>query len=313
MTLEGAAGPVIPVTRKYTRAGAEELLFVLESVGISAWVRYDPVGALGPYLIEVVGYSAAAEAEKHVRELDDERRERQVPPPPELTVGSSAGLYWIVGLILVNALVWWVTEHRGGSEDLATLRRFGAVQTALVWAGEWWRLITAQFLHIGARHLFGNMVLLGLLGVMTLRMWGPGRLLFLYVVSGLVGNVAGLLFGSATALKAGASGAILGLLGALAGQRLRQLHSATASRYKSWHIVAMLVAFYGMVVGVRPESDHVAHVGGLVGGALLAFALPPAGSLTPRRELILQLILGAVAVGLCLVAGLSAAHRAGLL
>jgi rhomboid protease GluP len=309
---------VIPVRRTFTRARAEELLFVLESVGIAAWVRHDPVGALGPYLIEVSGYQAAAEAERQLRELDDERdverSKAELPPPVEPTVGANAGAYWIVGLILANALTFWALEHSGGSEHHPTLLTFGAIRTPLVLAGQWWRLITAEFLHIGARHLLGNMLLLGVLGALTLRMWGPGRLLFIYVISGLFGNVAGLLFGSAVALKAGASGAILGLMGALAGQRLRQLlHPRSSSRYRAWHILAMLVAFYGFVVGVRPQSDHVAHVGGLVAGALIAFGLPPAGTLAPRRERLLQLALGVPAMLLTIIAGLLAARQAGVI
>ncbi|PIE18526.1 MAG: hypothetical protein CSA65_04370 [Proteobacteria bacterium] len=317
-SLHGDQAPVIPVRRTFTQARAQELLFVLESVGIAAWVRHDPVGALGPYLIEVSGYQAAAEAERQLRELEDERADArakaELPPPIEPAVGANAGAYWIVGLILANALTFWALEHSGGSEHHPTLLSFGAIRTPLVLAGQWWRLVTAAFLHIGARHLLGNMLLLGVLGALTLRMWGPGRLLFIYVVSGLIGNVAGLLFGSPAALKAGASGAILGLLGALAGQRARQLlHPQSPSRYKAWHILAMLVAFYGFVVGVRPQSDHIAHVGGLIAGALMALGLPPAGSMAARRERLLQLALGLSAVLLCAAAALLAAYHGGAL
>jgi len=313
VTIPDVDAPVIPVTRTHTRSRADELLFALESVGIPAWVRHDPVGALGPYLIEVAGYTDAAEAERQLRELDDERAERQRPPPPEPTLNAKTGFYWIVGIILINALVFWVLEQRGGSENLSNLLRFGAIRAPLVYEGDWWRLITAQFLHIGLRHILGNMLLLGVLGALTLRMWGPGRLLFIYVIAGLVGNLGGLLLGSQIAVKAGASGAILGILGALAGQRVRHLlHPDTRSRYKAWHILAMLVAFYGFVVGVRPQSDHVAHVAGLIAGALLAFALPLPGSLSARRERLLQILLGGTASTLCLVAFAFAAHHAGI-
>ena len=199
-------------------------------------------------------------------------------------------------------------EQHGGSQNSATLLRFGAVTSALLAAGEWWRTVTAMFLHIGARHLLGNMALLSVLGVISLPMWGPGRLLFIYVMSGMLGNWAGFLFGSATGLKAGASGAILGLLGALAGARLRSLRNPQhSSRFKSWHVLAMLLAFYGFVVGVRPGSDHVAHIGGLLSGALIAALLPP---LSGSKERALQLVVGLMAVAFCLVSGVFAV-RAG--
>ena len=99
-------------------------------------------------------------------------------------------------------------EHHGGSQNHSTLIRYGAITSARIADGQWWRTVTAIFLHIGARHLIGNLATLLVLGVITLRLWGPGRVLFLYVVSGILGNWAGFFFGSSVALKAGASGAM---------------------------------------------------------------------------------------------------------
>jgi membrane associated rhomboid family serine protease len=94
------------------------------------------------------------------------------------------------------------------------------------------------------------------------------------------------------AVKAGASGAILGLLGVLAGTRIRQLwETALPSRFRAWHIVAMVVAFYGFAVGAGP-SDHLAHLGGLACGCTLALALPTPGRLPPTADRALGLGLG---------------------
>lgn len=266
---------------------------MLEAMSIQGRRRLDPSGN---WLIEV----PAAQLERAeqllrqelVEQAEDGRRRQRAGPSEQL--GARSGLYWVIGLLLVNCLTWWVLEARGGSEDHQSLLRFGAITTQLLHSGQWWRLITAQFLHIGMRHLLGNMALLLVLGIIALRAFGPGRMLFIYLIGGAVGNVAGFLFGSATALKAGASGAILALLGGLAGQRLRQslFGGWQASRYKWWHVVGMVAAFYGIVVGTRPESDHYAHIGGLVGGALIVMLLPPAGRLSAARERWLQLALG---------------------
>lgn len=285
-----------PVKYVTSRDRAEELHLLLQSLGIDAHVLFDAQAEYGPWVIEVET-ARYAEAQR----LIDEEEEEPTPAPPESMLEAHSGLHWVIGLMLPNAVIWWVMEQAGGSEDSATLLRFGAVTSSLLAAGEWWRTVTAMFLHMGVRHLVGNMALLLVLGGLVLRMWGPGRLLFIYVLSGMLGNWAGFLFGSAVALKAGASGAILGLLGALAGARFRSLRNTRyPSRFKSWHVLAMLLAFYGLVVGVRPDSDHVAHLGGLLSGALIAVFLP---SLSGPKERMLQLVLTLLAVSICLVSG----------
>lgn len=301
----------IPVRRAKTRRRADELLFVLQSLDIPAWARFEGESGLDPWVVEVAGARHAVAADRHLREHEAEEAQARKPTPTPVQLGAKAGAYWVIGLILANVLVFWAMEALGGSESHAVLLRFGAIKSALLIAGEWWRAITAVFLHIGARHLLGNMALLAVLGFLCLRMWGPGRLWAIYIFAGLFGNLAGFLFGSAVALKAGASGAILGLLGGLAGERLRS--RGVAHRFKAWHVLGMLVAFYGMVVGIRPQTDHVAHVGGIVGGALLALALPAAGRLAPKAERRLQLALGLSAAAIVALGALMALGRAGIL
>jgi len=276
----------IPVRRAPTRRRADELLFILQSVDIPAWTRFDGESGLDPWVVEVPGARHAVEADRQLREHEAEEKQSRDPAPPLPQLGATAGAYWVIGLILINVLVFWAMEALGGSTTHKVLLRFGAIKSALLASGEWWRMVTAVFLHIGARHLLGNMALLSVLGSFGLRMWGPGRLLAIYIFAGLFGNIAGYIFGSAVALKAGASGAILGLLGALTGDRLRT--RGGAHRFKAWHLLGMLIAFYGMVVGIRPQTDHIAHIGGIVGGALMALALPKAGRLSPTSEAWLQ-------------------------
>lgn len=223
-----------------------------------------------------------------------------------VALGGVAGGCWVVGLAAANALIWWAMEAAGGSTARATLLRFGAVTSELLRAGEWWRAVSAVFLHIGARHLVGNSLILLVLGLITQRAWGAGRMMFVYVLSGMLGNWASFVFGSGEALKAGASGAILGLLGGLAGARIRQLRRTPrgSSRFKIWHVFAMLVAFYGFVVGVRPSSDHAAHLGGIASGMIVALLWADPGALAERRERWLQLLLGGAALSLGVCAGL---------
>jgi rhomboid protease GluP len=239
--------------------------------------------------------------------LAEERGE--AAPPVEERPAARAGLYWVVGLALTTVLVWWVTEGQpGGSESVQVLLRFGASHRPRVTHGQWWRLVTAIFLHIGLRHLLANIAALLVFGAAVLRAWGVGRFYLCYLLSGVGGNVLSLALSSTAAVKAGASGAILGLLGILAALRIRSVH-APGQRLRPWHIVAMVVAFYGFVVGVGP-ADHLAHVGGLLTGAALGFVTPPPGRLAWRTDRALD-VTAAVLALLIAAAAAVLAYRAG--
>ena len=295
---------VLVVRRLADRQRADELMLALRSLGVSVWLRYDPADAEGPWSIEAKDARSAVAA---VRELAEVERELDSPPAsaePSLP-NSRLGIIWPLSIVVANVAVFLLLERAGGSTDHETLLRFGAIRSELISHGELWRLATATFLHIGARHLIGNMALLSILGPLAQRLWGAGRMFAVYLGGGIIGNLAGFVLGSAHALKAGASGAILALLGGFGGQRLRMLLASDAPRYRPWHVLAMIVAFYGLVVGVRPESDHYAHVGGIVGGLLLALLLAPR-ELSRQANLRLQTLL----LVACLAVAFSAAAAA---
>jgi rhomboid protease GluP len=92
-----------------------------------------------------------------------------------------------------------------------------------------------------------------------------------YLATGVFGNVASQVFGNEGAIKAGASGAICGLLGALAGVAIATMAAAENARERrpAWQTLGALVALFGMIVGFEPGRDHYAHVGGLVSGVVL--------------------------------------------
>ncbi len=76
-----------------------------------------------------------------------------------------------------------------------------------------------------------------------------------------------------------------------------------SSRYKFWHVPAMLLAFYGFVIGIEPSVDHTAHIGGLLSGVLLGALVP---ALPEPNERTVQWVAGLSAVFLCLIAWLEA-------
>jgi len=130
--------------------------------------------------------------------------------------------------------------------------------------GEWWRLITAAFLHYGLVHLGMNMLVLWFIGPPLEEYFGHGRYVLVYLVSGLAGS-AGALIWSPNALTVGASGAIWGIMGAALVLEARKIWVFGGQAMG-------LVIFNLAITFVIPGISIGGHVGGLVGGGLCALA-----------------------------------------
>ena len=95
-----------------------------------------------------------------------------------------------ISLLLLLLAVFIVEIFLGGSENTATLIRLGAMNNYTVAAaGQWWRLFTAQFLHIGIMHLVSNAVMIYYLGMFLEPLLGHIRFLAVYLISGIGGNL----------------------------------------------------------------------------------------------------------------------------
>jgi membrane associated rhomboid family serine protease len=171
------------------------------------------------------------------------------------------------GLIGLNVLVYLITVAQGaginspGGSLFAKWALFGPA----VANGDWWRLITAAFLHANLLHIGFNMLAIGWLGVPVERYLGHLRYLALYFVSGLAGS-AGALIANPTSVTVGASGAIFGILGALLVIEYQATGNIAGQAFTL--IVINLVfsfTFSGISIG--------GHIGGLVGGILATLAL----------------------------------------
>jgi membrane associated rhomboid family serine protease len=149
--------------------------------------------------------------------------------------------------------------------------RFGMMPSAIALGGEWFRLLTAAFLHGGVIHIAFNMYILWLIGQQLERVLGHSRFLALYLVSAIGGSVASYAFSPFHTVSVGASGAVFGLMGALVvtGRRLR------------FDVSQMLVLIgLNTIIGfVVPGIDWRAHMGGLATGAIIAAVYARA----PRR------------------------------
>jgi rhomboid protease GluP len=152
--------------------------------------------------------------------------------------------------------------------DLRTLVDFGAKYGPAIRAGQWWRLLTAGFLHGGLLHILMNSWVLFDLGAQTEENFGTSRYLVFYFVSTITGFYASFLW-SPVGVSIGASAGIFGLIGAMIalGVRDRSAYgTAVRSVYTRW-------AVYGLLMGLLPffAVDNAAHIGGLAGGFAAAY------------------------------------------
>ncbi|HZU13116.1 MAG TPA: rhomboid family intramembrane serine protease [Chloroflexota bacterium] len=193
-------------------------------------------------------------------------------------------------LIAVNVAVFVLLSVNGGPGNGPTLVTFGALQPRLILDGEWWRLLTAIFLHASVPHILFNMTSLFAVGTLAERLYGSGRFLAIYLGAGLIGSAVsfGLAIQSGTLgdIGVGASGAIFGVAGALITARF---HSSTVipQRLRDRISTSMipLVVISLVLAYLTPYVDNAAHIGGLLGGMLLSFAFPLTKTLpaTARR------------------------------
>lgn len=135
--------------------------------------------------------------------------------------------------------------------------------------GEWWRLFTAMFLHFGAMHLVLNCYALWDAGQLAERMYGHGRFLAIYLLSGLGGNLLSLVVQGNSAVSGGASGAIFGIYAAVLVFLWRERAAIHAYEFRWLFGAGCAFAVLTIVLGfVIPGIDNAAHIGGFITGLL---------------------------------------------
>jgi membrane associated rhomboid family serine protease/cytochrome c-type biogenesis protein CcmH/NrfG len=200
-------------------------------------------------------------------------------------------------LVYVAMLVGGVPAFEPAIPQLIS---WGADYGPATLSGEWWRLVTSMFVHIGGLHLLLNGLCLWQLGVLAESLLGPARLAALYVLSGLGGTLVSLAV-HPLIVSAGASGAIFGIAGALlAVHYLRKLPLNVPSLRAGLGSVLPFV-IYNLLGGLRGGIDNAAHIGGLATGFLIGSLVPlPAAAGAPAR---LRTALTFGGVAMTLVAG----------
>lgn len=209
---------------------------------------------------------------------------QQVPPRPPVRLRlprQRPVAVWV--LLTVNILMYvlsvvltFLFTRSGGllSPASSVLRLLGWKENALIEQGQYWRLITATFLHGNLLHIFFNGYALYALGPETERLYGTPRFVAMYFVSGLAGSVASYALSSSPSV--GASGAIFGLFGALISFYF--LGRGVLGELSRTQLQSMAgIIFINLLIGFSAQGsiDNFAHLGGLVGGAIAGWLLSP--------------------------------------
>lgn len=169
-------------------------------------------------------------------------------------------------IMAICIILFILMELSGGSTNSQTLLKYGANLDVLVKNGEYYRLFTCIFLHVGIMHLLCNMYSLYIIGREVENLFGKIKYIIIFILSGIFGSIMSLAFTHNT-ISAGALGAIFGLLGALLyfGMHYRTYLGEAIKR----SIIPIIVV--NLIIGFFAEGiDLAAHIGGLVGGVLVA-------------------------------------------
>ena len=167
-------------------------------------------------------------------------------------------------LIGINVLLWIAVQSNPAILERLVLRAYNFGDGPGVAEGGYYRLITAAFMHRETLHIFFNMIMLWMFGRPLETMLGRARFLGLYLICGLGGSTASYLFNQPQVGSLGASGAVIGMVGALLVLERRLRHDTGA--------VAIYLAILLLPGLLLPGIDWRAHVGGLVTGGLLGAA-----------------------------------------
>jgi membrane associated rhomboid family serine protease len=171
-------------------------------------------------------------------------------------------------------------------------------------AGAWWRLFTSMFLHFGILHVAVNMAVLWGVGPVVERLYGHFLFLLIYVLSGMAGALASVLW-HPEVNSAGASGAILGIVGASMACFLQRGNGIPRTVAIANVVVGVILVAGSILWGLAPGIDNIAHLGGLVAGFVLGHGLarplePAARVISGRNAAVSGAIIVALAALLAL-------------
>lgn len=207
---------------------------------------------------------------------------------------SAPGTYFLLA-INVGVFLWMILHGVSATNpSILQLKHFGANNAAMVLGGDWWRVLTAIFVHIGVLHIATNMWCLWNLGLLGEPLLGPFGLIAVYILTGISGNLLSIAWDVARAhhlnvpieavagVGAGASGAVFGIAGILIILLSNRRLPIPWSELKRLRTAVVRFAAINLVIGASTivfdagiRIDNSAHIGGFLSGLALGPSLVP--------------------------------------
>jgi len=205
-------------------------------------------------------------------------------------------------LLAATSIMFIIQSIFGGSTSIFSLVTFGAKVNEFIITGQWWRLITPIFLHIGIAHFAFNALILYFLGIQLEKIFGHFRFFLLYLFSGVLGNTFSFAFN--TSISAGASTALFGMfVSTIVLSKLFPNRPGIYALSRNFLILIILNIVFGLFsTGV----DNMGHLGGLIGGYLLSYAISAPNVIeryNPKNKRILYLVIYIVVLAVTLLWG----------
>lgn len=189
----------------------------------------------------------------------------------------------LVNLNLLIFLLMVLTGVSPMNPDSESLIAWGANLRQLTLNGEYWRLLSCCFVHIGVLHLFMNMYAFLLIGAQLEPRLGKKRFIWAYILSGIAASATSLWWHTNNSISAGASGAIFGMYGLF----LALLNTKLVEKRNRKQLLASVIFFvgYNLLGGLQQGIDNAAHIGGLISGLLLGIIFIPGLRFEQRRNM----------------------------
>ena len=191
---------------------------------------------------------------------DFERGMRMLPPLTLLLITCCVAMF-----------AWEIAS--GALSDKDSIVAAGALTRDGVLAGEWWRLISAPFLHAGPDHLIGNCLVLYIVGLACEHALGFAQTAVVYFTSALTGAALSMAFRPGPSV--GASGAIFGVLASVVVVLVRYRREFYVRDKRIAVVLAAWAAWQVLTGFATPFIDNFAHLGGIAGGALVTLGMKP--------------------------------------
>jgi rhomboid protease GluP len=216
--------------------------------------------------------------------------EEILPPPPRTrprgrNLFAAPATYVLVGINCAVFLWMLLNGVSATNPSIPQLIHYGATNPDLILGGQWWRLFTATFVHVGLIHIGTNMWCLWNLGLLGEPLLGPLGLTAVYLLTGIAGNLLSLaynvIFRHPESVGAGASGAVFGIAGILIVLLSNHKLPIPWSELKRLRRSVIQFAGLNLVIGIAANFtsfiniDNFAHLGGFLCGLALGVPLVP--------------------------------------